>query len=184
MLIKSVFQIGLAALFLCSCDAPVETADEFETCVHGVVAADLVLFTDFQTGLRDLVVAARPEFTELADINMALQIVKAEVRALHFDFLFRHERGRIQTDSGLSAFRNFDWTEEDEGALRSEEPVYDELQERVENLAAQNNGHPDWPQLRETFNPQRTEQPEYRELLEDFESRQADIDAMLNVCEA
>ncbi len=185
MLTKSLLQIGSLALLLCSCDAPDETArvpSDLDSCFRNAIAAGLTLKTEFQTNLRNFIVDAKPDFIELADLNMNLQTALAEARAIHSEFLLSYDRARIDSVSGISTLRNFDWADADEMALLSAEPDHEELKQRIENLKIRNNGHPDWPRLRETVNTQFAEQTQYQSLMEGFFQRQTEIEAEFDSC--
>jgi hypothetical protein len=120
----------------------------FAACVRQLARSDLAGKTAFQEGVRDLVAARKPEFEPLADLHMALQVALARARAAWLAFLAQYHPGRIETES-LAKFRNFDWSAADEAAFTAREPEIGELSAQIAELRRKNDGHRDWPGLRE-----------------------------------
>lgn len=124
------------------------TADAYTTCLDEVARADLEAKTAYQKGLWDLIVAQRPEFSELAGINRDVQLLFAEMRFDRLKYLLSTAPERLDSRNGLSGFSNFNWTPEDLVNLRAARPEYNDKIARLEALKAQNQGHPDWPEMR------------------------------------
>jgi len=95
------------------------------------------------------VLEAEPTLGALSEINTELQlafVAQAEKRIRAF--ASRSPPG-LRFESGLSGLLNpSDWSSRDESELRTRDPEYAELAERVAILRPQNDGHSDWPALR------------------------------------
>jgi hypothetical protein len=164
--------------------APAASAqgDDFSACIREAAASDLAAKTAFQTGFFDLIAAGRPEFEALASLNRDLQLALAQSRQRRFDYLLLYRREAIRTDSTLSAFRNFDWTERDEAAFRRENEDYRALADRIAELRGRNDDHPDWPELRVFFKEEMTNSPAYRDLLAALQENDKTVAALLESC--
>lgn len=158
-------------------------ADEFAACLGEAAKADLAGKTAYQSGLRDLIVERRPGFTRLADINRDLQILFAEMRFAGLDYLLSTAPERLESTSGLSKLRNFDWTEEDVRRLTESSPDYRAQVARLEVLKAQNQGHPEWPDMRAFVKSQMSEGGALSELTMDFVEHKAAMEARLSACQ-
>ncbi len=151
-------------------------------CLRAVAAADLAAKSAHQKDLRDLVVRQRPEFTALADINRDLQVLLAEMRFARFEHLLSSAPGRLDSTNGLSAFRNFSWTDDDLKEVMAASPDYRAQAERLEELKAQNNGHPDWPAMREFVRQEFSEEGPFKELIVAFQEHNAALETRLSDC--
>ena len=149
-----------------------------------VAARDLDATVAFQRGLRDLVLRDKPEFEALASLNMELQIALFEARALETAYLARRDPARIKTAEGLSAFRNFEWSAQDEAALARESAQYLDLAERIAGLREGNDGHPDWPALRDHFGKQVRPDPAFKALMARPSESGAGFGQALQACRA
>ncbi len=156
--------------------------DAFAACVAEVTARDLVATVAYQRALRDLVLRDKPEFEALANLNMELQIAMFETRALKTAYLARRDPARIKTAEGLSAFRNFEWPAQDEAALARESADYRDLVERIERLREGNDGHPDWPALRDHFGKQVRPDPAFKALMARLSAGDAGLGQALQAC--
>jgi hypothetical protein len=155
--------LALAAyLFLAPSSAAQDSA--FAACVQDLAARDLAGKTAFQEAVRDLIVAHRPDFEPLASLHMSHQIALARARAAKMAHLLAHDPERIDTGS-LAKFRNFDWTPADEAALVEEDPAAERLLARAAALGRKNDGHPDWPRLREFVRAELSPDPAFRALM-------------------
>ncbi len=141
--------------------------DTFAACVQELAQRDLAGRTAFQERLCDLVAAGKPEFEELADLNMRLQIALARARAAQTGFLAAQDPQRLDTSS-LTKFRNFDWSAADDAALAARNPEAGELSVRIADLRRKNDGHRDWPKLREFMRVELMPGPAFRALMADF----------------
>lgn len=159
-------------------------AGAFSDCVEDVVARDLDATVAFQRGLRDLALRDKPEFEALASLNMELQIALFEARALETAYLARRDPARIKTAEGLSAFRNFDWTEQDAAALARESSDYRARRENVARLRASSDGHPDWPALRDHFGKQVRPDPAFEALMARLTESTGALGARARACRA
>ena len=139
----------------------------FATCVQELAKSDLAGKTTFQEGVRDLVAARKPEFEELADLHSEFQIVLAQARAVRLAFLVEHDPGRIETES-LAKFRNFDWSAADDAAFAARHPEGGPLAARIADLRRKNDGHRDWPKLREFMRAELMPDPAFRALMADI----------------
>ena len=158
------------------------SADAFADCVRGTASEDMVAKVEFQRNLRNLVVQNRPEFEALATVNMELQIMFAEARRKMLDYLLKHDRDRIDTANGLGRFNNFAWSDEDTKNFMAESQSYRGLQGRISQLEDRNNGHPDWPGLREYFRAGISQSPDFTALMARFQTRQREVEADVAKC--
>ncbi len=145
--------------------APLAQAQDsaFAPCVRELAERDLAGKMAFQQGLRDLIAARKPEFEELAELQMQLQIAYARARTARLGFLAARDPQRIDTSS-LTKFRNFDWSAADDAAMAAQDPGAGELVARIAVLRGENDGHCDWPKLRAELMPG----PAFRALMADF----------------
>ena len=162
--------------------AGIARGDGFADCVHEAASATLAAKTEFQRDLRNLIVQQRPEFETLATIIQNLQIRLAEARLAKYDYLLNHARERINTKSGLSQFSNFDWSDEDTEKFKEESDLYRALETQITALQKQNNGHPDWPKLREHFLSDLNPSEDFMDLMTRLQVRQNDVKATLANC--
>ncbi len=176
------------ALFLAVClsvqaigKASVAAEDTVE-CLVEIAAADLAAKRAHQENLRDLIVSQRPEFTALADINRDVQILFAETRFARLEHLLATAPERLDSANGLSSFRNFDWGDEDLKDLLAANPSYRAQLERLEALKAQNNGHPDWPAMREFVRQGFAKEGPFKDLITVFLEHNAVLEETLSDC--
>jgi hypothetical protein len=156
-------------LFLSLFPAPPVLAQDgaFASCIRALAERDLAGKTAFQEAVRDLIAAQKPEFEPLASLHSAHQIALAQVRAAQLAYLPAHDPGRIDTWS-LSKFRNFDWSAADDAAFAAQDPEAGRLLARVAELREKNDGHPDWPRLREFVRDELSPGPAFRALIADL----------------
>lgn len=149
--------------------APLAQAQDrsFATCIRELAARDQVGKTAFQQGLRDLIATTKPEFEELAELQMQLQFAYARARAAQLGFLAAQDPQRIDTSS-LTKFRNFDWSAADDVAMAAQDPEAGELAARIAVLRGENDGHRDWPGLREFMRAELMPGSAFRALMADF----------------
>ena len=149
--------------------APLAQAQDsaFASCVREVGERDLADKTAFQQGLRDLIAITKPEFEELAELQMQLQIAYARARAARLGYLATRDPERVDTAS-LTKFRNFDWSAADDAAMAAQDPGAGELAARIAVLRGENDGHRDWPKLREFMRAELMPDRAFRALMEDF----------------
>ena len=158
--------LTVAALF--SLAPPAQARDSaFAACVRELAQRDLAGYTAFQERLRDLAVAGKPEFEELAELQMQLQIAYARARTARLGFLAAHDPQRVDTAS-LSKFRNFDWSAADDAAMAAQDPGAGEFAARIAVLRGKNDGHRDWPELREFMRAELMPDPAFGALMADF----------------
>lgn len=158
-------------------------AGGFADCVRDAASEDLANKTEFQRGLRDLVVQKRPEFESLATVNMEFQILLAERRRAKFDHLLKHDPNRIDTTNGLVQFSNFEWFNEDSARFMDESSSYRDLEFRISTRQEQNNDHPDWPDLRQHFRSELSQSPDFKALMARFQTRQSNVEAGIAQCQ-
>ena len=157
-------------------------AGAFADCAGDAAGGYLVAQTEFQRQMRDLVVAARPEFAALATVNMELQTLLAEARRAMIDHLLKHDADRIDTTSGLGSFTNFDWSDGDTDKFMAESSSYQQLRNRIATLREQNDGHADWPKMREYFRSELGQSAEFKAIMARFQSRQSEVEAVIAQC--
>lgn len=163
--------------------APLAPAQDgaFAACVQELAQRDLADRTAFQERLRDLVAAGTSEFEELADLNMRLQIALARARAGQAGFLAAQDPQRLDTTS-LTKFRNFDWSAADDAAFAARNPESGELSARIADLRKKNDGHRDWPKLREFMRAELMPDPAFRALMADFAKKDGALRERLKNC--
>lgn len=111
---------------------------------------------EWQRGLRDLIVKTRPD---LATLAMEQQLALLDRRQAQFQYLLRTDVRRIHTREGLSSLLNFDWTDAD----------------------AQQ-GHRDWPVLRDHVRTVSSTTPDFQALLKRLQERELEIEGRLKEC--
>lgn len=161
----------------------VARGDAFADCIREAASVNLAARTEFQRDLRNLVVEQKPELTTLATINRNLQIRLAEARFAKYGFLLEHARERINTKNGLSGFSNFEWSDEDTEKFKNESDSYRALETEIAALRAQNDGHPDWPELREHFRSYLNSSEEFEDLMVQLQVGQNEVEATLANCD-
>ncbi len=163
--------------------APLAQAQDsaFAACVQELAQRDLASRTAFQERLRDLVAAGTTEFEELADLNIRLQIALARARAAQTGILAAHDPQRLDTAS-LTKFRNFDWSAADDAAFAARNPEIGELSARIADLRRKNDGHRDWPKLREFMRVELMPDPAFRALMADFAKNDGALREGLKKC--
>ncbi len=157
-------------------------AGAFADCAGDAAGGYLVAQTEFQRQMRDLAVAARPEFAALATVNMELQTLLAEARRAMIGHLLKHDASRIDSSSGLGQFTNFDWSDGDTEKLMAESSSYRQLRNRIATLREQNDGHPDWPKMREYFRSELRQSGEFKAVMARFRTRQSEVEAVIAQC--
>ena len=157
-------------------------AGGFADCVRDAASRELAAQTNFQRDLRDFIVRKCPKFKSLATVNMELQILLAEARRAMYDYLLTHDPTRIDTTGGLGRFLNPEWSDEDAAKFMEESSSYRERKIRISTLKEQNNGHPDWPKMREYFRSESGKSPDFKGLMARFQTRQNDVKAVIAQC--
>ena len=175
--------IGLALIAQMSFIAPVRAAD-FPECAQDIANKDFFAKQAFQTNLRDMIVGPRPDFKELADINMNLQIAYAEFRKAKLAYLLEHDPDRIAKTGGLSKFSNFDWSEKDQEKFVQANDAHARLAEKVEKLKEVNNSHTDWEKMRGYMRGVLSKKPEFEKLMSNFFADQKKLGKLLAKCPA
>lgn len=161
--------------------APAPAASLAE-CLEDVARSDFAAKSKHQNDLRDLLVARRPGFTALADINRDVQLLFAEMRFARFQYLISRDPERLDRANGLSGFRNFNWTDEDLQRLLADNPSYRAQVERLEALKVQNNGHPDWPAMRAFVREELSRDGDFKQLIAAFQEHSTKAEARLLEC--
>ena len=172
---------SLALIAQMSLIAPVQAAD-FAECAQDIANKDFIAKQAFQTELRDMIVGPRPDFKELADINMDLQIAYAEFRKAKLVYLLEHDPERIKITGGLSKFSNFDWSEKDQRKFVQANGAHALLAEKVEKLKKANNSHPDWGKMRGYMRGVLSKKPEFEKLMSNFFADQKMLGDLLGKC--
>lgn len=157
-------------------------AGGFADCVRNAASEVLVAKTEFQHDLRSLIVQKRPDFELLATVSMELQFLLAEARRAKFDYLLGHDPNRIDTTNGLAQFSNFEWSDEDGAKFMEKSSSYRELEHRISTQREQNDGHSDWPKLREYFRSELNQSQDFKALMARFQTRQSNVEAMIEQC--
>lgn len=138
----------------------------------------------WQQSLRDMIVSARVEFTELAQLAADLQLAMIDEGEAQFRYLVDQAPDRLNLDGGLAGFVNVGlvWSDEANLALMARDPDYRALQERISRLRADNDAHPDWPALRTYVRTELSESEAYADALERLTSSTAEWEDRLDAC--
>jgi len=163
--------------------APAQAAG-FAECAQDIANKDFISKQAYQIALRDMIVAPKPEFKELANLNRDLQIAYAELRKAKVAYLLEHDPDRIATTGGLSKFSNFDWSEKDQEKFVQANEAHVQLTEKVEKLKKANNSHPDWGKMRAYMNKELFHKPELSSLMSNFFAGQKKLGNQLAKCPA
>lgn len=157
-------------------------ADAFADCVREAAGNDLAAKSAFQRGMRDLIVAGRPQFKSVADVNMRLQVLLAERQNARLEYLLRHDVSRIETTKGLGRFGNFAWSDADTRKFVETSQSNRARERQIATLRRRNNEHPDWPKLRRYFRSELNGSPNFKDLMTRFRRRQREIETSLAGC--
>ena len=138
----------------------------------------------WQRSLRDMIVSARVEFTELAQLAADLQLAMIEKGEARFRYLVAQAPDRLNLDGGLAGFVNVGlaWSDEDNVAFMANDPDYRALEERISRLRADNDARPDWPALRTYFRTELSASEPYADALERLTSSTAEFEDRLDAC--
>ncbi len=138
----------------------------------------------WQRSLRDMIVSARVEFTDLAQLSADLQLAMIARGEARFRYLVDQAHDRLQLDDGLSEFVNvgLGWSDEDNIALMANDPDYRALEERISRLRADNDARPDWPALRTYFRTELSASEPYADALERLASSTVEWEDRLDAC--
>ena len=105
----------------------------------------------FQQEIYEMMASRWAHLEPLLKIHRDNQIARSEAGTLRFYFLLRNHPEKIVRDKGISAFLNFEWSEEDEERLRKTSGEYRKLQGRIDELRRLSDGNRLWPEAREKF---------------------------------
>lgn len=111
----------------------------------------------YQNDLYTLLVSEVPKYTEICKISRDLQIASVHRRDMRYEYLWKNDRDRINTNGSFNDWLNFDWTEEDDKLLLAQSPRYGKLLDRIDELTKKNQGHPMWPVV--VMNSRNSEMP-------------------------
>lgn len=153
-------------------------------CIERAIDLDLQAKVSFQRSLHDLIVAERPEFSELAGISRDFQVALFRNRAAKLAYLLRHDADRLRTDSGVSAFGNFEWSDPDEASFLAETPNHAAMAVEIERLRRANDGHPDWDGLRTFVQSDLAMSPAFRALANNLRADLVSTEETLDGCGA
>ncbi len=162
--------------------ANAQSTSTFRDCIASVALMDFTSKKVFQLGLHDLVVREKPEFAELADVNMKLQVALAQSRRMRLGYLLRADPERLTTSRGMVRFTNFEWSKADAAALTQSSVRFEALRAKINRLKLLNQAHPDWPALRKLFADELTQKREYKELLSRMLGERAAATRRLEKC--
>lgn len=157
-------------------------ADAFADCIRDAAGKDLAAKSAFQHCMRDLIVARRPQFKSIADVNMRLQVLLAERQHARIEYLLRHDVGRIETAKGLGRFGNFAWSDVDTRNLVEMSKANRKRERQIATLQRRSNDHPDWSKLREYFRSELSQSPKFKDLMTRFRRQRSEIEPALAGC--
>ncbi|MCA1563853.1 MAG: hypothetical protein LC804_27610 [Acidobacteria bacterium] len=96
--------------------------------------------------------------------------------------LIQTDGRRVRVHEGLSAFRNFDWTEADARVLRQQNADYVAMERTVVDLERQGQARRDWPVLRDYVRTSLSASPAFQTLLRRFRDRERGVEQLLKSC--
>ncbi len=171
---------SLAALVFCGPGIHGDSQD----CLADVYAGYADAQRTWQRSLRDMIVSARVEFTELAQLAADLQLAMIDKGEARFRYLVDQAPDRLNFDGGLAGFVNVGlaWSDEDNLALMANDPGYRAVEERISRLRADNDTRPDWPALRTYFRTELSTSEPYADALERLASSTAEWEDRLDAC--
>ena len=158
-------------------------ADTFPECANRAYTQGASSSQQWQHGLRDLVVKARPDLATLSTLEMEHQLALIDRRHAQFEYLLRADGRRIRTREGLSPFRNFEWTEADARLLRQQSSSYAATDRKVVELERQAQERHDWPALHDYVRTSLSGSPQFQDLLKQLQEREAGIARLLKDCQ-
>ncbi len=172
--------LSLAALVSCGSD----TDGDSQQCLAAVFTGYADAQRTWQLSLRDMIVSARVEFTDLAQLPADLQLAMIARGEARFRYLVDQAHDRLQLDDGLSEFVNvgLGWSDEDDVVLMANDPDYRALDERISRLRADNDARPNWPALRTYFRAELSASEPYADALERLASSTAELEDRLDAC--
>lgn len=158
-------------------------ADTLSECAARAYAEDVAAKQDWQRGLRELIVTAKPDLAPLATLDMEQQLALIDRRQAQFKYLLRTDARRIHTREGLPAFRNYEWTDADARVLREQNASYVAVERKIADLERQTRGHSDWPALRDYSRTVLAVSPGFQDLLKRLQARDSTIAGILKGCQ-
>ena len=155
-----------------------------QTCLASVYRSYADAQRTWQVSLQDLIVSSRPDYAELASLSAELQLAMIEQSEDRFVYLMTQQPDRVRATDDLTRFVNVgvQWTPGDEQALLAANPQYRALSARIDSLRTLNDGHPDWPALREYFASDLSIHDDYTAALERLRQRQVALEEDLTRC--
>jgi hypothetical protein len=87
-----------------------------------------------QQELAKFFISRRPDLKERFELNRDLQLALIDRRSMEFRYLLATHPEKIVRDQGISRLANYEWTDEDQNALRRSSPEYEAARKRVEEL--------------------------------------------------
>lgn len=131
-----------------------------------------------QFDLARLLAHKWPELEGVANFQRDQQFAALELRNKKFQYLLEHAPDRIVMDEGLTAFAEFEWTEQDDDKLRATDPSFAKLQQWAEMNAERLSRHPQLAAAGESLLVlQRDEY--YLLVIERFQTRLNDLETTL-----
>ena len=131
-----------------------------------------------QFDLARLLAYKWPELEGVANFQRDQQFAALELRNKKFQYLLKHAPDRIVMDQGLTAFAEFEWTEQDDDKLRATDPSFAKLQQWAEMNAERLSRHPQLAAAGESLLVlQRDEY--YLLVIERFQTRLNDLETTL-----
>jgi hypothetical protein len=134
----------------------------------------------FQFDLSRLLAGTWPELEGVARLQRDQQFAMIELRNMKFQYLLENDPDRIILDDGLSAFANFDWTEEDDEALREANADFAKLQRWAAMNDQRLSDHPKFPAAQERLERLQREE-HFRSMHDSFELRLDDLETTLSL---
>ncbi len=175
-----IHTLPLAVVLTCGSAAGSDSQD----CLAAVYAGYADAQRTWQQSLRDMIVSARPELADLAQVSADMQLALIDRGEARFRYLVDQAHDRLQLEGGLSEFVNVGlvWSDEDNVALMATDPDYRALEERISRLRADNDARPDWPALRTYFRTELSASQPYTDALGRLTSSTAEWEDRLDAC--
>lgn len=170
--------ITVAAILVAGAVAPLAV-----TAIDGDVVAvwkDYVVAEKrLQFDVSRLLTEKWPELAEVANLQRDQTFADLALRNLAFEYLLEQDPSRIVIDGDLSAFTEFEWSEEDSDSLRARNPYFARLEQWAASNARRLAEHPDLALAGERlYSLQRDEY--YLKMIERFQSRLYDLESALD----
>jgi hypothetical protein len=157
-------------------------ASDFPECAIKAYARDVEGKRVWQNGLHNFIVRLRPDLESVANAGRDLQIAYAELGFVRLKYLAIADPSRIVTDTSLSVFRNFEWSDTDEAAILAADASYERLVGALAGLRSHNDSQSGWQALRTFIRVEVSRSPEFVALLTGLQHAEKAVKDALKGC--